>query len=93
MQDYIPRKLNAKAMILLWEADTVVVVVICFLLLAMMGSVLAALFVSYFAAKAWVRLKDGGGDGLLTRMVYWFLMPALLVRKEELRSDAREFIG
>lgn len=90
---YIPRKLNAKALMMLWEADTFIITISTFLIFAMMGSFIIACFVAWVFGKFWVKLKEEGGDGLMIKMFYWFLYSGFIVKEEKLQSEIREYIG
>lgn len=90
---YIPRELDAKPLVLLWEFDTVAVVLIVFLIFAMLGGVVPAVILCFFVGKGWVRLKEYGGDGMLIKMFYWLFYSDFFVKTPKYRSEVREFIG
>lgn len=78
---------------MLWEADTAVVAIVSWLFFTMLGSFFVGCLVSFVMVKGWVRLKEDGGAGLITRLVYWFLYSRLIVRTDACGSEVREYIG
>lgn len=90
---YIPRELDAKPLIMLWEYDTAMIAIMTFLIIAMLGGAILAIISSYIAVKNWILLKENGGDGMLLRLFYWLFYSDFIVTKPQYRSEAREFIG
>lgn len=95
-ENYIPRHINSGMMLLLWEADTVIIAVTTFLIFAMLGSMwgtLLGMLIAYFLCRGWVKLKEEGGAGLITRLIYWFLYSRLVIRSDKGNSEIKEYIG
>lgn len=95
-ENYIPRHINSGMMLLLWEADTVIIAVTTFLIFAMLGSAfgtLLGILAAFLLCKGWVKLKEEGGAGLITRLIYWFLYSRLVIRSDKGNSEVKEYIG
>jgi conjugal transfer pilus assembly protein TraL len=92
-EDYIPRHINSGMLLFLWEADTASIALLSFLIFTMLGSMILGFVVSFLLVKGWVKLKEEGGVGLITRLFYWFLYSRLIVRGDVGNSEVREYIG
>lgn len=90
---YIPRMINSGKVIFVWDADTFILAVSVFVVFAMLGSVILALILSFFAVKGWVKLKEEDGAGLIVKLSYWFLWSNFLIRKNAPTSEIKEYIG
>ena len=88
---WIPRQLDAPPLFFLWEADTVVIVVIL-MMMGLMTSVILGMGLSYLCARGYVRLKEEGGAGLIVRLAYWFTPSDVFISKK-LPSYIREYVG
>lgn len=92
-EDYIPRHINSGMLFFLWEADTAMVGLFSCLIFTMLGSMIVGFAIAYVLVKGWVKLKEEGGAGLITRLVYWFLYSKFVIRGEVGNSEIREYIG
>lgn len=90
---YMPRELDAKPLIMLWEYDTVVIVLVVFMMITMILNAFAGMIVCYFSAKTWLYVKAYGGDGMIMRLIYWTFFSEVFVKLPQFRSENREFIG
>lgn len=92
MDEYwIPRNLNAPALLFMWEADTVMIFLVIFLLGIMLEMVLVSAVIAWLAVRTASKLKEEGGVGLLQRLLYWYMPSDWLTQKYP--SHIREFVG
>lgn len=68
----IPRRLDDPPSLFFWQADTVMLVVVCFILGTLLGLVLPATLLGMVAARWWSRMRESGTRGLLTALLYWY---------------------
>ena len=88
----IPRTLDAPALFLFWEAETVMI----WITVVLGGFALDVWYLGVafgaVAGRAWTALKSDGGRGLLVRILY-FHTPSGLWLGRCLPSFQREFLG
>lgn len=90
---YMPRELDSKPLIMLWEYDTVVLVIVVFMVVTMIANAFVGMIFCYFTAKTWLYAKSYGGDGMVMRLIYWTFFSDFFVKLPQFRSENREFIG
>jgi len=91
-QDYmIPRNLDAPPLLFMWEADSAGVYLLFFFLGALMQMFVFGVICAIVVGRAYARLKDEGGKGLLMKMVYWYTPSSWLTTRHP--SHIREWIG
>ncbi|MFK7256828.1 type IV conjugative transfer system protein TraL [Acinetobacter baumannii] len=90
---YIPRTINAGPVVFLWNADTFSLWVIVFFIFAMLGNIVVGAILGSLAVKAWARLKEEDGAGLVIRLIYWFFWSSFLARGNAPISEIKEYIG
>ena len=72
-RDYtIPQHLDDPATLFFWHADTVMVVVVFFILGTLMNLVVYFSVLGVFAARCWSRMRADSGGGLLLQLCYWY---------------------
>lgn len=89
---WVPRNLDAPPLLLMWEADTAILFFGVFLFGSVFGSVLFATLVAVLCARAYRRLKEEGGRGLIVRLLYWYTPYGTWLRRH-LPSHIREYYG
>lgn len=87
----IPRNLDAPPLMFMWEADSASIYILFVFLGALMQMFLFGVFCAVIAGRAYARLKEEGGKGLLMKMVYWYTPSTWLTVRHP--SHIREFYG
>ncbi|HFX6294524.1 TPA: type IV conjugative transfer system protein TraL [Acinetobacter baumannii] len=90
---YIPRTINAGPVVFIWNADTFAIFTIVFFIFAMIGNVAVGAILGFLTVKAWIRLKEEDGAGLIIRLIYWFFWSRYLARGNAPLSEIKEYIG
>ena len=86
----IPRHLDDPPSLFFWQADTVMLVVVCFVLGTLLGVPLVATLLGMAAARYWSRIRESGTRGILTALLYWY-GPIWLTDRPP--SHVREYTG
>ena len=86
----IPKTLDDPALILFFEADTVVVFVTVMAIFGLMSFLVAGVL-AYLAAKSFNKLKANGSKGMVLQMAYWYFPSHWL--SETYPSNIREYVG
>lgn len=89
---WIPRNLDAPALMFMWEADVAILFLMCFFLGAMMQMTIFGLILGLLGVRALNRIKEEGGYGLMQRALYWYT-PSDAWLSEKHPSHIREFVG
>lgn len=90
--DYmIPRNLDAPPLVFMWEADTAGVYVLFIMLGAIMQMFVFGVICAVVVGRAYARLKEEGGKGLLMKIIYWYTPSTWLTKRHP--SHVREYIG
>lgn len=89
---WIPRNLDAPALMFMWEADSAVLVIFWLIVggvlnMFLMGVVLAIVF-----GRGYAYLKEEGGRGLLMKIMFWYT-PSEIWLSKRVPSHVREYIG
>ena len=87
---HIPRTLNAPAMIFMFHADNITLIVIIMVLPGLMNIWYIGIVVAYFVSRMWRELKESGGRGLLVRFIYWHT--SLFLGWIKIPSFVREYV-
>jgi type IV conjugative transfer system protein TraL len=90
---WIPRTLDAPPLFFIVEADSAMIFLTWLILGAVMGGLglVFGIFIGWACTRAYVRLKEEGGKGLILKILYWF-MPSQWASKLN-PSHIREHIG
>lgn len=92
-QDFwIPRNLDAPALLFMWEADTAMIVIICLLLGGLLNMLPLGLLLAIALGRGYAYLKEEGGRGLLVKVLYWYT-PSEMWLSKRLPSYIREYVG
>lgn len=86
----IPRHLDDPPSLFFWQADTVILVVVCFVLGALLGIPLLATLLGAGIARYWSRLREAGTRGILVALLYWYGPLWFMDRPQ---SHVREYTG
>jgi conjugal transfer pilus assembly protein TraL len=87
----IPRNLDAPPLMFMWEADSAAIYILFVFLGALMQMFLFGIFCAVVVGRAYARLKEEGGKGLLMKIVYWYTPSTWLTQRHP--SHIREFYG
>ena len=68
----IPKHLDDPPTLFFWQADTVFVVILFFILGTLMGATVYATLFGVFMARLWGQIDDGNRRGLLLALFYWY---------------------
>ena len=68
----IPRRLDDPPSLFFWQADTVMLVVACFVLGTLLGVALPATLLGVVGARWWSRTREAGSRGVITALLYWY---------------------
>lgn len=90
---WIPRTLDAPALFFLWELDVAVIFISWAILGAIMGGLgfLFGVILGWMSARGYSQLKEEGGRGLITKILFWFVPSQWASRRHP--SHIREYIG
>ena len=92
---YIPRTLDDPPLFFMFQFDDAMVFIACVVICALMGTALmfiVGIVLGMTVAKAYGRLKEEGGRGLLIRILYWYT-PSEWWFRSMTPSHVREYIG
>lgn len=93
MEDFwIPRNLDASPLLFIWEADIAFVHMAWIVLGGVLNMLAVGLVFSIMVGRAYARLKEEGGPGLLLKILYWYT-PSEWWLSKDLPSNIREYIG
>jgi len=91
-EDYwIPRQLDAPNLFFMWDADNAMIVIVFIFLGGMMNMFFVGIVLAIIFGRAYARLKEEGGRGLLVKILYWYT-PSDWWLTKKLPSHVREFI-
>lgn len=86
---WIPRTLNAPMLFFIFQVDNFIVVTVIMVITGLLNIWYVGILVSILFVKTWNGLKEGDGQGLVMRFLYWHL-PFLFGIK--IQSNIREYI-
>ncbi len=86
----IPRHLDDPATLFFWSADTVMMVVLFFILGTLMNLTVYLTVLGVFTARCWSRVRADNGAELLVYLFYWYSPFWLPLRPP---SHIREYNG
>ena len=86
----IPKTLDDPALILFFEADTVIVFVGVVAVFGLISFVVG-LGLAYLVAKSFNKLKANGSKGMILQMAYWYFPSDWLSKSYP--SNIREYVG
>jgi len=86
---WIPRTLNAPALLFIFQADNFILVTVIMILTSLLNVWYIGIVLSMVLIRVWNELKEAGGQGLVMRYLYWYL-PSLFGIK--ITSNIREYI-
>ena len=89
---WVPRNLDAPALLVMFELDTSIIVIIVFMLFGVLNMVVIGIVAAYVLGKAYTYLKEEGGRGLLVKVAYWYT-PSYIWLSPRHPSHLREYIG
>ncbi len=88
---WIPRTLDAPPLFLMFESDAASLFIVTFLVLVTFNIVLATA-VALMLYNAFMKMKENGGKGLITQIMYWYSPSDIWVSKYW-PSSVREYSG
>lgn len=92
-QDYwIPRNLDAPALLFMWEADTAMIVIFWLLIGGLLNMLPLGIMLAIAFGRGYTYLKEEGGRGLLLKVMYWYT-PSDVWLSKRIPSYVREYIG
>ena len=86
---WIPRTLNAPMLFFIFQADNFILVTVIMTITSLLNISYIGIVMSVLLVKTWNSLKEGDGQGLVMRFLYWHL-PILFGIK--IQSSIREYI-
>lgn len=89
---WIPRNLDAPALMFMWEADSAILVILFLILGGVLQMPILGFFLAIVVGKAYQYLKEEGGKGLIVKILYWYT-PSDLWLSKRYASHIREYIG
>ncbi len=89
---WIPRTLDAPPLLFVWEADVAFAYAIWVFIGMVADMMVVGVVLSLILGKAYVKLKEEGGNGLIVKFLYWFTPSDLWLSKRH-PSSVREYIG
>lgn len=92
-QDYwIPRNLDAPALLFMWEVDTAMIVIFWLLIGGLLNMLPLGIMLAIAFGRGYSYLKEEGGRGLLVKVLYWYT-PSDMWLSRRIPSHIREYIG
>ncbi len=93
IDDYwIPRELDSPALFFIWDFDVAAIVILIVVLAIVLDMFVFGLAFAYIVKRIYVQIKNEGGDGFLSKVIYWYF-PLYLYDCPRLPSSIREYIG
>lgn len=89
---WIPRNLDAPPLFFIWETDTALIWIVWLFMGALLNMFFLGLFFAIIFGRGYARLKEEGGAGLITKIMYWYT-PSELWLSKRLPSHIREYLG
>lgn len=89
---WVPRNLDAPALFFMWELDTAIVIIVCFVLGGVLNMALVGVVLAIVIGRGYTYLKEEGGRGLLIKVAYWYT-PSDVWLSKRAPSHIREYIG
>jgi len=89
---WIPRNLDAPPLFFMFEMDTAMIWVVFILFGSMMNMFFLGLFLAWSVGNGYARLKEEGGSGLISKILYWYT-PSEYWVSDQHPSHVREYIG
>lgn len=87
----VPRELDAKAKIFIWDFDVAALFVFGFAIGIMVGSLIVGAILGVLFSKAWSKIRQGRAKGFGIHTLYWYLPGKPFRRSPE--SFRRNFMG
>lgn len=91
-QYWIPRHLDAPPLLFLWEADSAMLVITLLIMGGLLNMFIVGVVLAYFVGRGYQQLKEEGGRGLITKVLYWHT-PSDIWLGRHLPSHQREWVG
>lgn len=89
---WIPRTLDDPNLLFMWEADNAMIWIGFVLFGSIMNMFLLGVVLAYAFGRGYAKLKEEGGTGLITKLIYWYA-PSSLMGANEIPSHQREYIS
>lgn len=91
-QYWIPRNLDAPPLFFLWELDSAMIVLVCLIFGGLLNMFMVGVLLAYVLGRGYQQLKEEGGRGLITKVLYWYT-PSDVWLGSHLPSSRREYVG
>lgn len=89
---WIPRNLDAPALMFMWEADSAVLVIFWLIVGGVLNMFLMGVVFAIVFGRGYAYLKEEGGRGLLMKIMFWYT-PSEIWLSKRVPSHVREYIG
>ena len=89
---WMPRTLDDPPLFFVWEGDSAGVFILAFGFGFVMDMFIPGVLAGFILTRAYVKLKEEGGLGLMQRFLYWYT-PSQYWLKKSTPSYIREYIG